>query len=77
MTIFRSFTKKELTALKQHGLDTDGPSQLSDAFVLGMRQGAASRRVKLGKWFENTPHEMGAEQWESLLKAADAAKDTP
>jgi len=37
MTIFRSFTAEEISALKLHGLDTDGPSQLSDAFVSGLR----------------------------------------
>lgn len=37
MTIFRTFTDAEREALKLHGLSTEGPSQLSDAFVLGMR----------------------------------------
>jgi hypothetical protein len=37
MTQFRTFTDAERAALKLHGLDTHRPSQLSDAFVLGMR----------------------------------------
>lgn len=37
MTIFRTFTDTERAALKLHGLDSERPSQLSDAFVLGMR----------------------------------------
>ncbi len=41
MTIFRTFTDAEREALTLHGLDTDGPSQLSDAFVLGLRHAAA------------------------------------
>lgn len=37
MTQFKTFTDAERAGLKLHGLNTDGPSQLSDAFVLGMR----------------------------------------
>jgi hypothetical protein len=37
MTIFTTFTDAERQALRLHGLGADRPSQLSDAFVLGMR----------------------------------------
>lgn len=37
MTQFRTVTDAERAALRLHGLDTRRPSQLSDAFVLGMR----------------------------------------
>ena len=37
MTQFKTFTDAERAALRLHGLDTHQPSQLSDAFVLGMR----------------------------------------
>lgn len=37
MSQFKTFTELERGALRLHGLDTKQPSQLSDAFVLGMR----------------------------------------
>lgn len=37
MTIFRTFTEDECAALRLHRLVASKPSQLSDAFVLGMR----------------------------------------
>jgi hypothetical protein len=37
VTQFRTFTDAERAALKLHGLDIHRPSQLADAFVLGMR----------------------------------------
>lgn len=37
MTIFKTFTDAEKRALRLHGLDINQPSQLSDAFVHGMR----------------------------------------
>lgn len=40
MTQFKTFSDFERAALKAHGLDTKRPSQLSDAFVLGMRYAA-------------------------------------
>ncbi|MFA7291843.1 MAG: hypothetical protein WC023_06300 [Rhodocyclaceae bacterium] len=42
MTAFKTFTEDEKAALKLHGLDTNGPSQLSDCFVHGMRFAALS-----------------------------------
>jgi hypothetical protein len=41
MTIFKTFTGTERAALHKHGLDIRRPSQLSDAFVLGMRHAAS------------------------------------
>ncbi len=40
MTQFKTFTELERGALRLHGLGTKQPSQLSDAFVLGMRYAA-------------------------------------
>lgn len=40
MTQFKTFTGTERAALHLHGLDIRRPSQLSDAFVLGMRYAA-------------------------------------
>lgn len=51
MTQFRTFTDAERAALKLHGLGTHGPSQLSDAFVLGLRFAAKEREpAKLWLW---------------------------
>jgi hypothetical protein len=37
VSLHRTFTETERAALRLHGLNPEGPSQLSDAFVLGMR----------------------------------------
>ena len=40
MSLLRTFTDAERKALIAHGFDTHQPSQLSDAFVLGLRYAA-------------------------------------
>jgi hypothetical protein len=40
VTQFGTYTGAERKALKAHGLETHRPSQLADAFVLGMRHAA-------------------------------------
>lgn len=47
MSLHRTFTDTERAALRLHGLNPDGPSQLSDAFVLGMRHAGAERREQI------------------------------
>lgn len=37
MSLHKTFNDTERAALRLHGLNPEGPSQLSDAFVLGMR----------------------------------------
>ena len=38
MSLLKTYTKQEKAALKKHGLTNDQHSQLSDAFVLGVRE---------------------------------------
>jgi len=55
MTKFRTFTDAERAALTLHGLDTRQPSQLSDAFVIGMRHAAAVSEAAAAKPTELPP----------------------
>lgn len=45
MTQFKTFTDAEREGLTLHGLNTTGPSQLSDNFVLGMRYAARAAQA--------------------------------
>ena len=49
MSLHRTFTDTERAALRLHGLNPDGPSQLSDAFVLGMRHASQERCDRIGQ----------------------------
>lgn len=72
MTIFRTFTDTERAALKLHGLDTKGPSQLSDAFVLGMRHVANPPE---GHTLVMVPKLQPADEpnWEECIRQAEVA----
>lgn len=39
MSLHKTYTEKEIELLKLHGLHSDKPSQLSDAFIIGFRYG--------------------------------------
>lgn len=75
MTIFRSFTDAERAALKLHGLDTHRPSQLSDAFVLGMRY-ALSTPERVGLLGDGVPRPAPACSG-AALEVPNAGRNTP
>jgi succinate dehydrogenase/fumarate reductase flavoprotein subunit len=42
MSLHKTYTDTERAALRLHGLNAEGPSQLSDAFVNGLRHARAA-----------------------------------
>lgn len=81
MSLHQTFTDAERAALKLHGLLREGPSQLADAFVLGMRYAIPEGHVRVP--FKPTPAmvevmlDWGTKrsEWEMILRAANPSAD--